>query len=107
MLQARVGQGSTESTVGGPDSWSVGAIRWFSSRKLAQRLRIESLQFLHDMKKIVIVSPAIGAVTCVSGLMFSLFLDLPVGSCIVLVSALIFALAVILSPKRKRKEVKQ
>jgi len=66
-----------------------------------------ALQFLHDMKKIVIVSPAIGSVTCVSGLMLSLVLDLPIGSCIVLVSTFIFALSVLLSPKRKRKEVKQ
>jgi ABC-type Mn2+/Zn2+ transport system permease subunit len=66
-----------------------------------------ALQFLHDMKKIVIVSPAIGSMTCVSGLIVSLVLDLPVGSCIVLVSTLIFALSVLLSPKRRRKEVKQ
>jgi len=65
-----------------------------------------ALQYLHDMKKIVIVSPIIGAVTCVSGLMVSLVLDVPVGSCIVLVSTLVFALSVLLSPKRKRKEVK-
>jgi len=66
-----------------------------------------ALQFLHDMKKIVIVSPAIGSMTCVSGLMVSLVLDLPVGSCIVLVSTFIFGLSVLLSPKRRRKEVKQ
>jgi ABC-type Mn2+/Zn2+ transport system permease subunit len=65
-----------------------------------------ALQFFHDMKKIVLVSPMIGAGTCVAGLMFSLFLDLPVGSCIVLVSTFVFALAVLLSPKRKREEVK-
>ena len=65
-----------------------------------------ALQFLHDMKKIVIVSPAIGAITCISGLLVSLVLDVPIGSCIVLVSTLIFAFSVLLSPKRKRKEVK-
>lgn len=64
-----------------------------------------ALQFFHDMKKIVLVSPIIGAVTCVAGLMLSLFLDLPVGSCIVLVSTFAFAFAVLLSPKRKREEV--
>lgn len=65
-----------------------------------------ALQFFHDMKKIVLVSPIIGAATCVAGLMFSLFLDIPVGSCIVLVSTFAFTLAVLLSPKRKREEVK-
>ena len=64
-----------------------------------------ALQFLHDMKKIVIVSPIVGAITCTAGLMVSLVLDLPIGSCIVLVSTFIFAFSVLLSPKRKRKEV--
>lgn len=63
-----------------------------------------SLQFLYDMKRIVIVSPLIGALTCLLGLIVSLFLDLPVGSCIVLISTLTFALAVLISPKRKREE---
>jgi len=66
-----------------------------------------ALQFLQDMKKIVIVSPIIGAITCISGLMVSLVLDLPIGSCIVLVSTSVFAFSVLLSPKRKRKEVNQ
>lgn len=66
-----------------------------------------ALQFLQDMKKIVIVSPIIGAITCISGLMASLVLDLPIGSCIVLVSTSVFAFSVLLSPKRKRKEVNQ
>jgi len=64
-----------------------------------------ALQFLEDMRKVMVVSPLIGVATSVSGLMVSLFLDLPVGSCIVLVSTATFALAVLLSPKRKRKEV--
>jgi len=62
-----------------------------------------ALQFLEDMRKIVIVSPIIGVATNIAGLMVSLFLDLPVGSCIVLVSTLAFAIMVLLSPKRRRK----
>ncbi|MEM3693722.1 MAG: metal ABC transporter permease [Candidatus Bathyarchaeia archaeon] len=65
-----------------------------------------ALQFLHDMRKIIIVSPILGALSCLSGLILSIFLDLPVGSCIVLVSTLIFAISVLFSPKRRRKEVK-
>ena len=61
-----------------------------------------TLQFSHNMKRIVFLSPIVGAVTCVSGLFVSLFLDLPVGSCIVLVSTFVFALAVLLSPKRRK-----
>jgi ABC-type Mn2+/Zn2+ transport system permease subunit len=62
-----------------------------------------ALQFLEDMRKIVIVSPLIGIATNLAGLMVSLVFDIPVGSCIVLVSTLLFALTVLLSPKRKRK----
>jgi len=43
--------------------------------------------------------------TTVSGLVVSLFFDLPVGSCIVIVSTIVFAVALLLSPKRRRKEV--
>jgi ABC-type Mn2+/Zn2+ transport system permease subunit len=64
-----------------------------------------ALQFLEDMRKIVIVSPLIGVAANLGGLVVSLFLDLPVGSCIVLVSTIIFVVAVLLSPKRRRREV--
>jgi ABC-type Mn2+/Zn2+ transport system permease subunit len=62
-----------------------------------------SLQFLEDMRKIIVVSPLIGIGTNISGLMVSLFLDIPVGSCIVLVSTIVFGITVLLSPKRKRR----
>jgi ABC-type Mn2+/Zn2+ transport system permease subunit len=61
-----------------------------------------ALQFLEDMNKIIIVSPLLGVVTNIAGLMASLYLDLPVGSCIVLVSTLTFAIMLLLSPKRRR-----
>jgi ABC-type Mn2+/Zn2+ transport system permease subunit len=62
-----------------------------------------ALQFLEDMRKIIIVSPLIGVATNLSGLMISLVLDIPVGSSIVLVSTALFAVTVLLSPKRRRK----
>jgi len=62
-----------------------------------------ALQFLEDMRKIIIASPLIGVVTNISGLFASLYLDFPVGSCIVLVSTIFFAISVLISPKRKRK----
>lgn len=65
-----------------------------------------SLQFLYDMKKIIVASPLIGVTTCMLGFFLSLILDWPVGSCIVVVSSIVFALAVLFSPKRKRTEVK-
>lgn len=62
-----------------------------------------ALQFLEDMRKIIIASPLIGVVTNLLGLLTSLYLDIPVGSCIVLVSSLVFAISVIISPKRRRR----
>jgi ABC-type Mn2+/Zn2+ transport system permease subunit len=64
------------------------------------------LQFSENMRKIVIASPLLGMVTTVSGFFVSLFFDLPVGSCIVIVSTMVFAAALLLSPKRRRKEEK-
>jgi len=62
------------------------------------------LQFSENMRKVVIASPLVGMTTTVTGLFVSLFLDLPVGSCIVIVSTIVFAIALLLSPKRRRKE---
>lgn len=64
-----------------------------------------AIQFLHDMKKIALIAPLLGVATCLIGLFFSLFLNIPVGSSIVILSSVIFALAVLLSPKRRRKEM--
>jgi len=62
-----------------------------------------ALQFLEDMRKVIIVSPLIGVTTNLLGLFASLHLNLPVGSCIVLVSTSVFALSVLISPKQKRR----
>lgn len=61
-----------------------------------------ALQFSHNMRKIMIFSPFIGIGSCIGGLIISLLLDLPIGSCIALISTLVFAFAVLVSPKRKR-----
>ena len=65
------------------------------------------LQFSENMRKVVIASPLVGMATTVTGLFVSLFFDLPVGSCIVIVSTIVFVVALLLSPKRKRKEEPQ
>jgi len=62
-----------------------------------------ALQFLEDMRKVIIVSPIIGVTTNLLGLVASLYLDIPVGSSIVLVSTIVFALSVLVSPKRRRR----
>jgi len=62
------------------------------------------LQFSENMRKVIVYSPLVGMTTTVSGLLVPLFFDLPVGSCIVIVSTIVFAIALLLSPKRRRKE---
>lgn len=62
-----------------------------------------ALQFSYDMKKIILLSPVIGASSCVAGFFTSLIFDIPVGSCIALILTLAFALSVVFSPKRKRE----
>jgi len=61
-----------------------------------------ALQFIYDLKKILVVSPIIGALTCLLGFLLSLLLDFPIGSSIIIVSSLIFGISVMLSPKRRR-----
>ncbi len=59
-------------------------------------------QFSYDIRRIMVASPVMGGLVCLIGLMFSLLLDLPVGSSIVIVSSLVFAAAIVVSPKRRR-----
>ncbi len=62
-----------------------------------------ALQFLEDMRRIILVAPVLGVATNLVGLLVSLAFDLPVGACIVLVSTAVFLLAVLLSPKRRHR----
>ncbi len=59
-------------------------------------------QFSADMKRIIWLSPVIGILTSIGGFIVSLLLDLPVGSSIIIVSALTLAVAIVVSPKRRR-----
>ncbi len=61
-------------------------------------------QFFFDFKKIIIFSPVIGVVSCLVGYYLSLESDFPIGASIVIVSALVFAVAIVISPKRKTKK---
>ena len=59
-------------------------------------------QFFYDFKKILIVSPIFGIISCLIGFYFSLISDFPIGASIVIISALIFGASIVLSPKRKK-----
>ena len=60
-------------------------------------------QFLYDFKKIMIFSPLLGILSCLTGFYLSLIMDFPVGASIVIVSSLLFAVSVTVSPKRRKK----
>ena len=60
-------------------------------------------QFFFDFKKILIFSPVIGIFSCLVGYYLSLITDFPIGPSIVIVSALIFAFSILISPKRQKK----
>jgi len=66
-----------------------------------------SYQFFYDFKKIMIFSPVFGILSCLVGFYFSWIYDFPIGASIVIVSALLFAISIILSPKRKKGKRKQ
>ncbi len=59
-------------------------------------------QFFYDFKKIIIFSPLIGIASCLAGFYLSLLTDFPIGASIVIISAAMFAIAIIISPKRKK-----
>lgn len=59
-------------------------------------------QFSSDMKRIMWGSPVIGILTSLGGFLLSLQLNMPVGSSIIIVSALTLAVAIAVSPKRRR-----
>lgn len=61
-----------------------------------------SYQFFFDFKKIMIFSPIFGVFSCLIGFYFSYFYDFPIGASIVIVSSLMFAISIIISPKRKK-----
>lgn len=58
-------------------------------------------QFFYDIKKILLLSPLVGVLCCLSGFVISLKINFPVGASIVMVTALAFAISVIVSPKRR------
>ena len=64
-------------------------------------------QFFYDFKKIVIFSPVVGIISCIVGYYLSLIADFPIGASIVIVSALFFAVAIVISPKRRKKNGKK
>jgi len=59
-------------------------------------------QFFFDFKKIMIFSPIVGIVSCLSGFYISFIFDFPIGASIVIISSVIFAISIMISPKRRK-----
>ena len=58
-------------------------------------------QFIYDFKKLLYYSPIIGSLAAVFGVLLSLATNFPISSSMILISCVIFLIAVWLSPKRK------
>jgi ABC-type Mn2+/Zn2+ transport system permease subunit len=61
-------------------------------------------QFSYDFKKIVLYAPIVGIASCLAGFVLSLALDFPIGASMVIISAIILAMAIVISPKRRKKK---
>lgn len=64
-------------------------------------------QFFYDFKKILIFSPIIGVTSCLVGFYLSLVSDFPIGASIVIISAMLFAVSIVISPKRSKGKGKK
>ena len=64
-------------------------------------------QFIYDTKKLFLVSPLLGIFTILGGIFLSLYADFPIASSIIIFSSIVFALAAIFSPKRRKAKKKQ
>jgi manganese/iron transport system permease protein len=62
-------------------------------------------QLTYSMKKMFLIAAAFGVASGWGGLAVSYVLNLPTGACIVIMSSILFALAALFSPKRRRASV--
>jgi len=61
-----------------------------------------AFQWAYDIKKILLLAPALGILSSLAGFLLSLGADLPIGASIALSSAAVFFGSILLSPKRRR-----
>lgn len=59
-----------------------------------------ALQLAYDLRLFFVIAAAAGVSACLAGLMISYIFDLPSGASVVIMTAVIFSLAYIFSPKR-------
>jgi len=61
-----------------------------------------ALQISEDVKKIIVISASMGALSAVMGVAVSFLMDLPVGCCIVISAAVIFVVSAVLGFMRRK-----
>lgn len=66
-----------------------------------------ALQLTYNLKHFFLISAASGIGACVSGLILSYIFDLPSGASVVLMATTIFAVAYMVSPKRRTAKLKK
>ena len=81
---------------------SIGGLLIFS---LILNPAAAAYQLTYNMKKMFFLSAAFGVLSGWIGLLFSYLFDIPSGATIVITSSVIFALAVIFSPKRRTRRL--
>ncbi len=64
-------------------------------------------QLTYNLKWLFVLAACFGVISCWGGLVASYILDVPSGASIVVISAIVFGLATLFSPKRKVKEWQQ
>jgi len=63
-----------------------------------------AFQLTYSLKRMLVLAAFFGVLSCWAGLAGSYLWDLPAGACIVLTSAIVFALATAFSPKKRVKK---
>jgi len=61
-----------------------------------------AFQWAYDLKKILLLAPALGIGSAFLGFLLSLWADLPIGASIALACAIVFFASILFSPKRRR-----
>lgn len=78
---------------------SIGGLLIFS---LITSAPLAAYQITYDLKTMYFLSALFAVISCLSGLFVSIFINVPSGALIILVSSMIFAICFVLSPKKKR-----
>jgi manganese/iron transport system permease protein len=83
---------------------SIGGLLIFA---LITSAPLAAYQITYNLKTMYFLAVFFAVISCLSGLFLSIFINVPSGALIVMVSSLIFAVSLYISPKRRRKSETQ